>query len=537
MGDCYRFLYNRVYNDIEVEGNYLRTEVSGNTGEVINYYAFWNDLDFKDEKVKSIDEAKNIYKDKLGYDIFYKVKSEDYENNAKLIYKTKYDENAYIDAVTGEIKTNRDFVVAENAKFASLSADTEQSARGAVLSEKELKMIDNIKGFISKFDALTIVKNIEEFEVDDKYVLNSSEIYRKANGKYVINISVSTQNEKKESFYKYFTLDADTGTVIGFNQYASVYIDNENEEFDNNEGKKIAESFLKKYYGKEFESCVFAEKLTVNDGLYEYKKVKDGVKVVNNGFTVRINKATGKIDSFSYTEDDALYESQDNIKGLDDVYGKLLTEDNFKLKYIIIPDGDNKNDVKPFLVYKTEDNPTYDAKTLEKISAYTLEKDDETVKPEYTDIAGHYAENYIKRLLDEDIYLEGNELNPNEPITNKEFASLLYMVFSGSKALPLDVLYKNAVSYFGLDEEFEEEAEITRLDAIKMFIEKMGYKEFAEIEGIFNCPFDDIEEKDKGYVSIAAGLKLISTEDKLFYKDNLLKKCDALIIIYNYMAR
>ena len=65
----------------------------------------------------------------------------------------------------------------------------------------------------------------------------------------------------------------------------------------------------------------------------------------------------------------------------------------------------------------------------------------------------------------------------------------------------------------------------------------MGYKEFAEIEGIFSCPFKDIEEKDKGYVSIAAGLKLISTADNLFYKDNFLKKCDAFIIIYNYMAR
>ena len=65
----------------------------------------------------------------------------------------------------------------------------------------------------------------------------------------------------------------------------------------------------------------------------------------------------------------------------------------------------------------------------------------------------------------------------------------------------------------------------------------MGFEEFAKIKGIFNCPFTDIEEEDKGYGAIAAGLNIVSTADTLFYKDAYLKRADAFIMIYNYMSR
>ena len=64
----------------------------------------------------------------------------------------------------------------------------------------------------------------------------------------------------------------------------------------------------------------------------------------------------------------------------------------------------------------------------------------------------------------------------------------------------------------------------------------MGYKEFANIPGIFNCPFGDVEAADAGYAAIAAGLKLVGTSDT-FYANDSLRRADALIIIYNYLTR
>ena len=193
---------------------------------------------------------------------------------------------------------------------------------------------------------------------------------------------------------------------------------------------------------------------------------------------------------------------------------------------------------EPVLVYSTNNMPIYDAITLEEISGYSLMPEENQKKPDYTDISGHYAEEKIKRLLEEDIYLEGNELRPDDAITFKEFASLLYMMFTGSEPQPLESIYKNALSYFGMgDTKTADLEKISRIEAIKMLLDHMGYKEFASIKGIFDCPFKDINEEDKGYGAIAAGLGLVSTADTKFYKDSELKRCDALIIIYNYMAR
>ena len=126
---------------------------------------------------------------------------------------------------------------------------------------------------------------------------------------------------------------------------------------------------------------------------------------------------------------------------------------------------------------------------------------------------------------------------PDRAITNKEFISLVYMTFSGSQPRPLPELYKSAVNYLNIEEKDIEEKPITRIDALKILLDNMGYKEFAKIEGIFNCPITDLTKEDEGYGAIASGLKLVSTEDKMFYGDSCLKRADAFILIYNYMAR
>ena len=234
---------------------------------------------------------------------------------------------------------------------------------------------------------------------------------------------------------------------------------------------------------------------------------------------------------------DCSFPSANNVNALDDVYKKLLTKENLKMKFLIVPNQKNKVNIA-VLVYDLENTPTYDAGTLLEVSPFSLEPAPKKEKPEYTDISGHYADERIRRLIEEDIYLEGTELSPEKEITYKEFASLVYMTLSGSEPRPLNELYKAAGSYLDLDISQEEaESPIKRVDAIKMLLDNMGYKEFAAIKGIFNCPFTDIDEKDKGYLAIAAGLKIVSTADTLFYKDANLKRCDAFIIIYNYMAR
>lgn len=538
-GSNYRVYFQRIHDAVEVSGNYISCTVSGESGEVVRYDLSWTEgLEFKEVTPVTFEKAKEIYKTELGYELFYTVKTEDNKASAGLVYKPRYEESAYIDALSGEVKTYTELMETNSKLEAAESASGGSSADEARLSEKELELLGELEGLISTEEAVETAKNTEEFEIDESYTLESANVYKRNDGKYTISIFMISEDNNKVSGYKNISYDGETGNILGYNSYS--YFEGEAKEniINDEEGRKTAENFLKKYYPEEFADAVLVNKLTEREGTYEYKRTVNGIKVSNNGYSVSINLKTGKMTRFSRTMTELSFPGKDNIQSVDKVYDKLLTEKNLRMRYMIVPKDNNGKQNTPVLVYSLENSPTYDANTLSEISSYTLEPLEKPVKPEYTDISGHYAEERIKRLLEEDIYLEGNEFMPDKAITYKEFASLLYMTLSGSEPRPLNDLYKSAESYLDLNVSEEKPDEpITRLEAVKMLLDKMGYKEFAAIEGIFNCRFTDIEEKDKGYVAIAAGLKLISTADTLFYKDDYLKRCDAFIIIYNYMAR
>lgn len=533
-GNTYMVSFDRVHNGINVISNYLRCIVSGDTGEVIRYNLWWNDgLEFEENEAISIEEAKEIYKNELGYELFYTIKNNEENKEARLVYKPKYEETAYIEASTGEIKTYSQFVAEEAA------ADNAMMSSGGMekgrLSEKEMELLGELDNLINEEEAEKIAKSIEEFKIDDSYYVSSSNIYKRNDGKYIMSISLETEKEEV-TYYKSLSLEAETGKLLGYNSYSSNYSGDKENKISDEEGKSFAEAFIKKHYENENKSLVPYNTLSKRDGYYNYQRTVNGVRVSNNGIRVGVNLKTGELESLSFTWDDVNFPSTEVAQPKDKVYEKLFEDNRFKLSYLIITEDAREEIYKPKAVYNINNTSTLDATTLKEVDSYTLEESEKMEKPVYSDISGHYAEEKIKKLVEYDIYLEGTELMPEKAITKREFMSLVYMAFSGSEPRPLSDLYKSSVAYFGYVEEDDEDEPITRLDAIKMLLDYMGYKEFAAIEGIFNCPFEDIEEKDKGYGAIAAGLKLVSTADSLFYKDADLRRADAFIIIYNYLA-
>ena len=169
-GETYSIYYQRVHNGIEVDSNYIRINISGKTGEVTGYNLSWDDLTFKETEIITPANAKEIYKKELGYELFYTIKSENYENTAKLLYRPKYSETAYIDAEKGIIKTANDLYTygANGAMRESVTADS-ALMKNASLSEKELELVNELNDIISIEEALNIAKETEEFEIDDSF--------------------------------------------------------------------------------------------------------------------------------------------------------------------------------------------------------------------------------------------------------------------------------------------------------------------------------------------------------------------------------
>ena len=79
---------------------------------------------------------------------------------------------------------------------------------------------------------------------------------------------------------------------------------------------------------------------------------------------------------------------------------------------------------------------------------------------------------------------------------------------------------------------------VPRAEAVKYLLRAVGYKNVAELEGIFKIPFMDahkIPPSHYGYIALARGMGLISGSGGYFYPSQNLTNADALILIYNYL--
>ena len=86
-------------------------------------------------------------------------------------------------------------------------------------------------------------------------------------------------------------------------------------------------------------------------------------------------------------------------------------------------------------------------------------------------------------------------------------------------------------------EESEPESEITREDAAKYIIRAINAEEYAKLENIFVCPFNDVTE-NIGYIAILYGMKIIGGNGNgCFNPSKPLKRADAAIMMYNYLSR
>jgi len=144
------------------------------------------------------------------------------------------------------------------------------------------------------------------------------------------------------------------------------------------------------------------------------------------------------------------------------------------------------------LVYKTNLSGV-------RISALRGERVNYSGKPvvdeydgEFTDIAGHWAHEYITMLADLGIVERAEKFEPDSFVSAEDFITLL------SNA----GYYKNSEA---------EEGEFTRIDAVKIIIGALGYDKIASLD-IYRTDFSDnplVDPADVGYLAIAYGLDII----------------------------
>lgn len=540
--NIYVYTAQRAHNGIPVFANRVSVQIDADSLKPTYYYANWDEeLEFSEGEAIGFEQAVNAYKEKIGYELFYQVAAEDYKDTVKLVYRPKYDETLYIDALSGEVVDFEQLYGKESgggsnsAMFAKSEAAADTAA--ARLSEEERAMLAEISKMLSKEKAESIARGVSEFDITDKYSVSGYNIHKDSHGKYTGRISFDLKSEDDEEYgYRNVLIDAKTGEIISFSGYDYSDKESADSKLTDEQVKLLAEKFLKKYYAAKMEQMQKKNVFKPQKGRAEYQRVENGIRVYNNGASIYADANTKKISSFSLNWTEAQMPDSANAAVPEKMYEKLLSSDNFRCGYLIAYDNEGKTQTAK-LVYTLEKEPVFDAESLQELN-WQLKPTEEEKKPNYTDIDEHYAEEAARKLLTMDIYYEGNELRPDDAVTQKDYLGLISSVVFRYEQDDEDAFYNYMIGRGVITkEEIKPNEAITRIDGIRYLLNALGYGEFAKIPGIFNCPFNDVSEEDKGYGAIAAGLKLVYSDTDTFYSTSNLKRGDSLIVIYNYLTR
>ncbi len=530
----YTVRFERVENGIPVAGDYISINLDSQTLEVINYNANWTEAEFPaPENILTIQQAKDAYTNNIGYELLYNIVAEDKQvKEIYLSYNAK-DTSAYIDAFSGEAKKHSYVVYTSSSGGAMNDMLLKEEA---ALSPEEQKLVDEINKMISKEDAEKIARGVEEFKILKDAEVTGYSVSQNRYGEFIAAISFS-KNSKNDYYYANVSINAKTREIISFNTSQN---HQELTQYDAEKAKANADAFLNKYYAEKLAQT--KPKFTIGEAdkySFVFDRYVNGVRVNNDKLSVSVNSYTGEISRFNCTWTDTQFPSAENVIAPNMIYKNVLTDDNFRLQYITSTEYiyDEKTDketksTKVALAYAVCEYPIFNAETGTEIN--NAGKPVVAKFKGYNDIENHYCKTAAEELAKIGIYFEGSNLNPDNAVSQEEFLKLMLKATKGINYTNKEDLYRYAVQD-GIIANDEIDAPLTRINAVKYFINALGFKAAAEIKGIYNCPFADVDLNLQGYAALAGGLGIINTQTDTLRAYSLLSRAECLTMIYNYL--
>jgi len=556
----YNFTFERIVNGIPFPYNALYVTVNKNTLKVTSYSLNWEDYSFPDPKAAiSKEEAIKIFKEKIGLKLQYNlVYNQVYGNEPQAILVYGIYQNAPIDAITGEIKTNEYYYVPMYDGGGGGSEVGRESRQK--LSPEEQKAVEASEKYISKDKAIEVVKNSLPFSISD-YKLSSVNLYSgydyppaKSNPIWYLNWALTKDNKY---YYVSASVDAVTGELTSFSR-GGPDIDNvqgKELSYTKEQMRKIAEDYLKKIVPEKFSKTAYQETNIPESSKmiempaypFRYVEVANGILCPFNNINVNVSPYTGEIVSYSIHWTSVKLPSPENIISLEEAYKIMFDNSEFTLTYI--PDYDYKSPDKPptiRLAYQSNFYNYINAKTGQIVdySGKLVVKKSEVV---FTDIEGNWAEKDIKLLVQYGIIdVKEDKFYPDKDILQKDFVKMLIRAIQPPYYDPVPKSPDDYDTYYAIainkniitEKEKSPDSMVTRQQAAKMLVKSLGVGYIADISDIFTINFKD---KDKipqdmiGYIAIISGLKIMNGSDGYFDPQQPLTRAQAAAVIVRYL--
>lgn len=581
---AYTYEFTRYENDIPVPENTVSVSVNHITKEVDSMNVSVNaDIKFeKPEKFISEDEAKNAVFKSQSMNLSYRLATE-YDDEGKLTSRKAYliytPAVSYLsaDAESGKVYTERNTwnSIKNSATNGALggimmdsSASKEESAEseegGYRLSEQELEQLQILESLISKDEATNVIfKDADLYKPENAYLSDARLTKRyydavplsengEKQGKYVWNLYFSTPGEMYLGMNA--TVDAHDGKLISFSSdlpsvyhYEQFKLEEPELRVSKEQAIEIASGFIKKHEPEKFENVRYSSdseyatfKYTENevgDIIPEYRanrmvfvRQNEGVDFTYNSFNMGVDRATGKITRFSYSwYDDVEFESPKDIISPEDAMTALYSDNGFGLNYEVNCDYtyvEGKYDSVESKVYSRAVYSLFNphTTTVRAIDGKLVNYNNEEVVISendgvYSDMQNHWAKDTVLRFSWIGYGPEGDSFTPNAAITGEDFAILCETVR----------IYGNTQEVLKLDS-------LSRMQAVKLIIDYLGYGKIAKLENVFITDFSDNSDflpDDIGYAAIARGFGLIEGDGENFRPYDTLTRAEALTIIEN----
>lgn len=524
----HNYTFYRLINGLEYPANNINVEVNGQTGQVRRFSSQWENINITPIVPKlTRQEAEKIFSNTFGFELkYFKPYAKGKTNKPIMaIYEINNPFQVTIDASTGETVQDDYYGPYYEGKAMAGSQDMEYDSGKPELEPFEQKVVDELKGLISRESALEIAINAAG--VPDNFKLSSSSLNTYWDFPELRMWSFDWELEEKDYYgYASAEIDAQTGKVLAFSFKEKDADDEESSNGSNtkqqtfkikskSEAEKLVNIFLQSNYPEVIGNMRLQtggdepdEEQDENNQpryYFRYERLVNGIPFNQNYISVTVDSYTGKISSFRIRFVELDFPKTDDVLDKAEFIADFLAKNHMILVYTKDQDKDLR------LVYKLAPLESYrfNAQSGQMIG-YDGEPIKDKMKVDITDIKGHSAEQYINTLNQMGfLHCENGIFQPNAEITQAEVMKALvkstnsYLTDS-TKGNWYDTYYREA-KQSGLIEEKEinPQAAVTREELAKFITRTMVGDNIATLN-IFQVDLADAAEISPGYAGYVA---------------------------------
>jgi hypothetical protein len=559
----YSFNYQRYKNNVLLEGDFVRVEVDGINGIVMNFDSKLSEnVELPSaEGILSKDKAEQILKNQTELSLMYLPYRSKYEyespqsNIIKLVYNIGEKVYSMLDAKTGTIMNNagstdlpietKNLTAEERAEWIKKAGELKAGTVEIDSTRAEQVIIDKLKelyGEAFKVEYLSYEENKENYELGGRKAWRAN-FYKEVDGKRLEeggSISIDALTEGIISVYKYdggYRYDEEFTPKLTWSEAYNKAIE------------AIAKYFPDKIKDVNteqrntiYKQIVNGKQIPQREYYFNFQRTANGIIYRNDSLNVTFDAKTGNLREIrSMWTDKIKFPSANGTMSTEEAKNILFEKYKPELTYALIqtPESSGKFSTEYKLVYRLKPvNVIYSGEYIDAFNGKLVNYDGQEVVEQssefFNKIKGHKFEKELTILAFQGI-VNTNNFELDKPVTSLDFIRMLvdakgyrpYLLkeaaslkYSNVAADNANYSYLQMGVFYGILEnkegEFDFNQNVTREAMAKTLVKMLGYDNLAKDTDIFVLPVSDSNEVKSdqiGYIAIAKALKILEVEN------------------------